>query len=329
MTSTDDFLLIELPQLVVRAHDAELLDRFRAQIRVLLGLRRGQQPLLFTRDHEGPQNPALDVDVGGRGVDLGEHRAAFRATHHAEILDRLVLKLRTGGAACEVSQYLARFRRVALREHEHRLRSQLRRGRSLQQLLEKRHGLSGSEFSSAIERQQLQVFVVLVIRIDWLTRLPPDLHLERLCLFQVAALRIGLGQFGDRRQRFRALAEAILRVGLPVESAVGPRPLHRHDLVEAVDRSFPSFGVQLVAGPVERIGLPIALPVCPLLLTLLLLASALLGLASPLRSATAPHRLRPLRDPRQRAPRPPPGSGRRPERPPAWPLKLSLEVWSS
>ena len=76
--------------------------------------------------------------------------------------------------------------------------------------------------------------------------------------------------------RLPGVGRGDLSVGLPVGRR--PEAPSGHDLVEAVDR-LPLSGVQLVAGPgTHRI--PVT-PVCPLLPPLLLLASALLGLASP------------------------------------------------
>ena len=84
--------------------------------------RRAKEMAELIRRYGG--NPLLAPSM--REIPLGENRAAFRATHDAELLDRLALKLRTGGSACEVSQYLACFWRAALCEDEHRLRSQFR-----------------------------------------------------------------------------------------------------------------------------------------------------------------------------------------------------------
>ena len=66
-------LLIELPQLVARAHHAELADRFRSQLRRLLAGGRGEHALLVAGHHERAKDLSLDVDVRRRAVDVAEH----------------------------------------------------------------------------------------------------------------------------------------------------------------------------------------------------------------------------------------------------------------
>ena len=60
----------------MRLHVAELGHRLEPQLGVLLALRRLEQTVLLAGDHEGAQDAALHVDVGRRGVDLGQDGAA-------------------------------------------------------------------------------------------------------------------------------------------------------------------------------------------------------------------------------------------------------------
>ena len=74
-----DLLLIQLRQLRMRAHDAELLDGGRPQLGILFALRGGKQAIFLSAGHERAEDPLLDVDVGAGGVDLGEQRRGSRA----------------------------------------------------------------------------------------------------------------------------------------------------------------------------------------------------------------------------------------------------------
>ena len=87
-------LLIELPELLVSAHVAELRHGFGAQLRVLFALRGLQQPILVARHHEGAENAPLHVDVGRRAINLAEHRTGLGSAMDAKILNRLALKIR-------------------------------------------------------------------------------------------------------------------------------------------------------------------------------------------------------------------------------------------
>src|SRR5262249_39812226 len=90
--------LIELPQLLVRAHRSELPNRFAAKLRVLLTLRGHVDAVFLPGRHERAEDPPLDVHVRAAGVDLLEDLATFTAALASEVADGAALQLRRRAA---------------------------------------------------------------------------------------------------------------------------------------------------------------------------------------------------------------------------------------
>ena len=171
-------------------------------------------------------------------------------------------------------QHFPGARRIALRQHEERAFLQLRRAGAGEQLLEHRDRLFRRLVLQRGDRHQLEVFVGLVLGPHRLPGVPTDFSFECLRLFEVAALRIVTRERCNRRQRFGALTEAILRIGLPVERRVRPAALHRRHVVEPLDSALPARLVARADGVLIHAVLPLALAFARLRLPLLL---ALLG----------------------------------------------------
>ena len=119
----------------------------------------------------------------------------------------------------------------------------------------------------AVYGHQFQFLVCLSFGID-LARAgaAPHVRLERLRLGDVTAVWIRLDQLGDRGERLRALAEPVLRVGLPVHRGVGLRSAEADDAAEALDRPVPPIFVERFETVVVCVVLALAGLARPLLL---------------------------------------------------------------
>ena len=137
------FRPVEVPQLILRTHDAELVNGIHAQFRRFLRLRRGQQAFAVAGDHKTLKDAPLDRRVRGRSIYVGHHLTALPASEDCQIPQRFHLQIRIRLAPRDLGKNLARTRRSALAQHKERLFLQLGGLVSLEELLQHGNGTLG------------------------------------------------------------------------------------------------------------------------------------------------------------------------------------------
>src|SRR5262249_39162544 len=161
---------------------------------------------------------------------------------------------------------------------EKRLALETRRRRAVQKLLEHRDGLFRIGVLQRPDRHQLDLFVGLVLGTYRLTSPAPHFDFQRFRVLEVTAVRVGLGQFGNRRQRLGSKALTVLRVGFPVQRRVDLRAFHVDHATEVADGAVPAALVHRVLTLLVGLGFALMFALFALGLALLLLAFAILAL---------------------------------------------------
>src|SRR6266478_4661931 len=258
---------IQLLQFVLRVHEAKLADSFPLYLIVFFTLGRLEQVLAIAPNHVRAQDGPLDRRVGSSGINLRQSLAGLRSTEHGQILNGFALQVGIALAPRDPAQNLARLRRAALSQNKQRLRLFLRRGRAvLEYFSQQRHRSLRVAVHKPTNRKQAKVIILLSFRMNRLAGRLTHFQVQRVGISQPATLWEPVLELGNVSQRGISLAQAILRIGLPIKGRVGLRAVHLGQLVEPGFSAVIAVFIQRFAAVVIKFGQAIE----PFLLAVLL-----------------------------------------------------------
>ncbi len=182
-------------------------------------------------------------------------RAVLRPAEHTQMLNRRLLHLGIRTVARHSLDDFPRLGRAALRQHEQRLLLQAVRGVALEHLFQQRHGALGVGVHQAVDGDELEVLVGLLLGLHRQTRAAPRPQLERLGLLDPAAVGKRARQLLQRFERFALQPLFVLRIRFPIKRCVGARAALRGGLAEFCGRLGPLLlAQQLAALVIELLG---------------------------------------------------------------------------
>src|SRR5215470_15668029 len=176
-------------------------------IALLLG--GGKQLLAAATDDVRVENSVADAAVGGATVKVTERGYLFGRSLGSEIFDCLALQLGMSLSTDYIDKDLLGFRSVALRQHKQGMGLDLGTVGRVENPLDLGNGALRIAVHEAVEGQDLDFVVAVILRIDGPARGLANFDLEGIGIFEPGAFGMLLAQLANGCERFVSAAKPV------------------------------------------------------------------------------------------------------------------------